>query len=456
MSILGLKEIAPRLFNIFALSLPNGLDFGNLVPVSSWMSEDELGCGLITYDENSKTYALLAMRRREDDVWVVVKERLQISGHSTAKALLEKAVRNGERKEPVPNGNRRHKYLHDLQRRNPSDIFKILSNPVRHSAAWTLNQVYLALPKPDQNFVSDFQTGNFHTRLWELYLLACFREQGLEIFQDHKSPDFHLRNWAGEAFVEAVTANPEKPYNHANSQPVFAPVNPVERQLGEAAFRYAKTLRSKLQKNYHKMPHVIGKPFAIGIADFHAPSSMTWSREALPSYLYGSSAQVEEKDGKAIAINKPAERLMVKGDIPAGLFCDPQNNYLSAVIHSNAGTIAKFNRMGYLAGYQYPGLKIIRTGLIYDKTPGALEGIGFDLDITSEEYSALWPNGEEWSTELEIYHNPNALHPFPMELLPLATHWFEHQGEIVCRAHYENTVLSSVTLLKMDKDELTK
>lgn len=253
--------------------------------------------------------------------------------------------------------------------------------------------------------------------------------------------------------MEAVTANPEIPYNHANAQPVFAPENPVERQLGEAALRYAKTLRSKLQKNYQNMPHVIGKPFALAIADFHSPSSMTWSREALPSYLYGSSAQVEEKEGKAIAVEKSAKFLMVDGDIPAGLFSDPQNNHLSAVIHSNAGTIAKFNRMGFLAGYQYPGSKIIRSGLIYDRTPGALEGIRFDLDITSDEYSALWPNGEEWSIELEIYHNPNATHPLPLDLLPFTTHWFEHEGEIVCQAYYENTILSSVTMLKRGDDK---
>ncbi len=311
----------------------------------------------------------------------------------------------------------------------------------------------LALPKPDQNFVSDFQTGNFHTRLWELYLLACFREQGLEVFQDHKSPDFHIRNHSGEAHIEAVTANPEIPYNHANAQPEFAPEDPIRRQLGNAAARYAKTLRSKLQKNYHEMPHVIGKPFALAIADFHAPSSMTWSREALPSYLYGSSAQVDMQGGKSIATEMPAEFLMVENNIPAGLFRDQNNNHLSAIIHSNAGTISKFNRMGFLTGYRHPRVNIIRSGLIFDRTPGALKGLEFELDITGKEYSNLWSDGEEWSSELEIYHNPNATHLFPFELLPFATHWFESNGEIICKSHYENTILSSVTIIKMsDKD----
>ena len=62
----------------------------------------------------------------------------------------------------------------------------------RHPHAWTLEQLYLALPKPDLNWVSDCQTGHFHTRLWEAQLLASFREQGLLVTQPHESPDFRI------------------------------------------------------------------------------------------------------------------------------------------------------------------------------------------------------------------------------------------------------------------------
>ena len=70
-----------------------------------------------------------------------------------------------------------------MQGREPSEVFKLLARPSHVPAAWALNYLYLALPKPDRNWVSDCQTGNFHTRIWEAQLLASFREQGLLVTQ---------------------------------------------------------------------------------------------------------------------------------------------------------------------------------------------------------------------------------------------------------------------------------
>jgi hypothetical protein len=40
--------------------------------------------------------------------------------------------------------------------------------------------------------------------------------------------------------------------------------------LGTAAMRFAKTIRSKLDKRYDALPRVAGKPFALALADFPA------------------------------------------------------------------------------------------------------------------------------------------------------------------------------------------
>jgi uncharacterized protein DUF6876 len=56
--------------------------------------------------------------------------------------------------------------------------------------------------------------------------------------------------------------------------------------------------------------------------------------------------------------------------------------------------------------------------------------------------------GEMWSVELEVFHNPLAACPLAMDMLPCATHWFEQDGEVVCKAIWAKTVLSSVTELK--------
>jgi hypothetical protein len=140
-----------------------------------------------------------------------------------------------------------------------------------------------------------------------------------------------------------------------------------------------------------------------------------------------------------------------KHGIPAGLFRDPEFAHLSAVIFSNAGTMAKFNRMGFLAGFQPPGLKMIRGGILFDRTPGALDAIPFELEVGSPEYAALWPWGEAWCQELEVYHNPLATHPIPFDLIPGATHWFERDGDVECNTIWANSILSSVTQLRMPK-----
>ncbi len=90
-----------------------------------------------------------------------------------------------------------------------------------------------------------------------------------------------------------------------------------------------------------------------------------------------------------------------------------------------------------------------------NRTPGALRSIPFELDILSDEYEAMWPGGEAWCQELEVYHNPLATHPIHFDLLPGATLWFEKNGEVRCATMWEWTVLSSMTHLLTSKQQKT-
>ena len=363
-------------------------------------------------------------------------------------------MKEGAPPEPMPANTAKRPALWDLQGREPSSLFKLLWQRTHHVAAWLLNQLYLAMPNPDENWAGDFQTGNFHTRMWEALLLACFREQGMLVTQPYRSPDFRIENRFGEiAWIEAVTANAPEWYDHVNAEPTDPPNDLRERFLGAAAERFAKTIRSKLQRNYHCLDHVAGSPFAIALADFHAPGSMVWSREALISYLYGIHAEVIEVDGRPAASAREVHHLLGAARIPAGLFRDDGCAELSAIVFSNACSISKFNRVGVSAGALTKGLRYTRLGELFDRTPGALKGIPFCLDVSSNEYKALWPQRyEPWSAELEVFHNPHASHPLSRSLLPEATHWFDDGRAITCEAHYETSVLSSRTLIQSDSD----
>ncbi len=422
--------LTQREFELYALSLPLGPNFGPLVVQSAWKVEGANSIGVVFQDEQGE-FETLVMRRQVDHRFVVTQRgKAHVDADQATHDVIE-AMRPDAPPEKLPPGQKKRAALVPQTVDGLGDTFKLLVTTMEHyPALMAIGETYLAMPRPDDNFVSDFRTSNFDSRLWELYLLATFREQGVLITQDQPSPDFLIERAGLECYVEAVTANPIEPRTPGFLPPADAPDNHADRLLGPPAVRFAKTLRSKLQREYERLPHVQGKPFALAIADFHAPSSMTWSREALPSYLYGVHPQVAEGPDGAHAIGPAVSVLRGKDSIPAGLFRDPAMAHLSAVIFSNAATISKFNRMGFLAGWRPPGLKMVRYGHLFDRTPGALKSLPFELDVLSNEYAAMWPGGEAWCQELEVYHNPLATHPIHCDLLPGATHWFEENGEI--------------------------
>jgi hypothetical protein len=98
---------------------------------------------------------------------------------------------------------------------------------------------------------------------------------------------------------------------------------------------------------------------------------------------------------------------------------------LSAVLFSNAGTLAKFDRMGVAAGFTAPKHKYLRVGFRLDPDPNAVHGRPFSEEVTAEGYH------EGWADELQMFHNPNAKHPLPKEAFPGITHFMIEDAQIV-------------------------
>lgn len=442
-----MRKIPQWEFDFYALSLPRGHGFGNEPPVGAWGGSDGLACGIVTWNSATKAFGTIVMRRRSDSVWTITGRSDGFGSMDAAIQALKPSLAEGIPPEPVPSGVVGHPPLFDLKDREPSDTFRLLATAARQPAAWALKQLYLALPRPDRNWVSDCQTTNFHTRIWEAQLLVSFREQGLLVEQPFESPDFRIENrLGGEAWVEAVTANAPVPYNHVNAPFAEIPTDREEIFFGSAALRFAKTIGNKLARRYDQLSHVMGKPFILAVADFHASGSMMWSREGLIGYLQGSGATAAEVDGRLQAVPMPAATLLSPAQFPAGLFANDGCAELSAVIFSNACSISKLNRVPISAAGTPAGYRYTRMGEFFDREPGALEGIPFCLDITSDEYRNLWPHRyEPWTAEIEVIHNPFARHPVPLELLPEAQHWFEVDGEWQCSSVYETSILWSQT-----------
>jgi hypothetical protein len=227
----------------------------------------------------------------------------------------------------------------------------------------------------------------------------------------------------------------------------------MEAFFGPASLRYAKTLGNKLARRYDRLTHTSGQPFMIAIADFQAPASMTWSREALIGYLYGEGAEVIEVGGRQQARAVPMAHMLGDANFQTGLFADGRHSELSGVIFSNACAVSKLNRVAVSGRGAPDGFRYTRVGQFFDRNPGALRGIPFCLDVTSKEYRNLWPIGyEPWSAEIEVFHNPFADNPVDFELLPEVTHWFHEDGELVCQSFYETSILWSKTHVQRASD----
>jgi hypothetical protein len=303
----------------------------------------------------------------------------------------------------------------------------------------------------DGNYVQQFQTTGFDARIWELYLFATFVEMGFAIERIHAIPDFSCAGLLGEFCVEAVTVNPTQTKGGGTvaSPPTSTPEEIRIFQKEYMPIKYAGALTSKLAKRYWEKPSVAGKPLLFAIHDFHAPMSMIYTRSALPIYLYGYDWDWSYDKDNTLRIQPrkvASHNWSHKKDIPSGFFNLEGSENISAVVFSNSGTISKFNRMGLLAGFGSGHVKMIRIGTAFNHDPNAVEPLKFKQSVNDPNYRETWTEG------LDIYHNPNALHPIPLELLPGAVHHqLQTSGQMLSTGP-DWQPLGSITLISLQKE----
>lgn len=266
----------------------------------------------------------------------------------------------------------------------------------------------------DGNFVQQFQSSGFDARLWELYLYALFTELGYGFNREHAAPDFHCQGLLGEFFLEATTVNLSAVaplLNDSTRQSYYDHYVPI---------KFGSVLSTKLKKRYWELPHVVGHPLVFAVQDFHAPRSMSWSSSALVEYLYGIR---QRADGSAEIISEPVESYMWEGkEIPSGFFSQPDTENISAVLANPSGTLSKFNRIGFLAGFGDRDIRMRRKGICYRD---ALIPQKFVDEVYSPDYHETWCEG------LSVYHNPRANQPLSTDAIPGAAHHSSRDGRIL-------------------------
>lgn len=322
--------------------------------------------------------------------------------------------------------------------------YRVLAKGKQFEAARNLiSEIANSFIDNDGHFAREFQSVNFHARLWELYLHMYFNHNmNFHVTNQHASPDFELSCFGEKIFVEAATVNPSTDKKRPDAAYSFSPTS-IQRKLRNfMPIKFGSVLLSKLNKKYWEKSHVKGHPLIIAIHDYHNDDSMTWSRTALANYLYGFEAKV--KQGCPI-LKKISKHKWQGKEIKSGFFFQPESKYISGVLFSNQATLTKFNRMGRLGGLGGKQIKIVRISFLFDPDPNAFEPLIQFKDIDESDYE------ESWSEGLVMYHNPNAVFPLNPPCFDDISHVFydKYDGLVGFSKPYD--VLNSITLCFTDK-----
>jgi hypothetical protein len=309
-------------------------------------------------------------------------------------------------------------FAHLVTKERLSPFFRILSSEERYSPARELIEAMMRFYRDtDGNFVEQFQTTAFDARIWELYLYATFTELGYAPVPDLAIPDFLFSGPLGSIGVEATSVNPP---NSSNVTPKV-PDNKVAfiAYLEDCIpIKLARVLRRKLKKKkpYWETAAMKDVPFVIAVQDFHIPGAMRMITSPMTEYVFGVRHTISEGCRR---IERIKEHVWGSSREESGFFRFPNAENVSAVLVNGQGTLPKFNRLGFLAGFGSRRVRMTRTGIARgERNPENPAPEPFSHNVNEPGYTETWVEG------MVVLHNPHArikLHP---DMIPGASHEF--------------------------------
>jgi hypothetical protein len=466
------KPLSRARFNLYAIGTRGSGVAYIAEELSWWASHDERLIAMVSRDKIDNDYSWVMMARDAIGRFRCVNLRVSYASKQRAedglRAMMADTVQTEDLITLGLQGDETNAPIDLLRLPTDADpatlhpyFRELLESPARAPGRAVVKEIGPWLTPNDPHLVQEFQNKGFDQRLWEIYLWAALREFGLDIEQ-LEAPDFRCRKPGVDFTVEATTAAPSAmgPLAvHPEPQGIEETVEFLDDYM---PIKYGSALNSKLNKtnkqglHYWERDESKDKPFLLAIADFHKPAvgvemgSMTYTQSALWQYLYGQRISWEYQEDRLIITPEPiGDHTYGAKTIPSGFYDQPMAENVSAVLFSNAGTIAKFDRMGVAAGFATPNTGYLRMGFRSDPNPDSPMGVQFVDDVTAPGYE------EWWTEEIQVFHNPKAKHPLPFDWLPGAIHHFLEDGLLKSFAPI-GTVLSSYTLILQPKADMGK
>jgi hypothetical protein len=463
------RPMKPARFDLYALGARRSLTRVMSRELTHWSDADEQVLGLVFQDTTDGDYGWILMARDRLGRFRCVDVEASVPSERIAtervRARIARAIAEGD---IVALGHQDDEtnYATDVLAvplgTDPSTLhpfFRILIDvPSRHPSRSVFKEIGPWLAPTDPHFVSEFQFKQFDQRLWEMYLWATFRELRFDVTQP-EAPDFLCKGPGFTFTVEATTVGPSKDGVLANHPDPQTPEEMDEFLAHYMPMKFGSSLKSKLNKkdkdgrSYWDRGGASDKPFLLAVADFHIPGgaaeigSMTYTHSALWPYLYGHRVEWQLIEGQLVVRAVRGNAHAYNGKIvETGFFDLPGAENISAILFSNAGTLAKFDRMGIAAGFEAKGYTYIRRGFRFDPEPNAVHPVPFAERVDLPDYV------EYWADELQVFHNPNAKHLLHGDIFSGVTQHFFKDGQQISMTP-DGCVLASHTIILGTKRE---
>lgn len=400
--------------------------------------------GLLTWDRQDYDFGWVALARDARGRFRAMDMNASRPSAEAAQAELTAAMIRLEREpdEAFHQGDEETPAIDFFEPRAPRDrwhpSFRLLVEDARYSPARELIAAMMRYHEDvDGNFVQQFQTVAFDARIWELYLFALFTELGFARDTEAQVPDFVLDSLSGG--LASRRPRPTRPRT-SQSRPRGRPRGP-RATLNYTPIKLSRALRAKLRRRppYWEAPGMADRPFLLAIQDFHSPGFMRTIIPAATELTFGVRHSLV--DGRRV-IARIGEHRYGDAVQPSALFFQTGVENLSAVLVNPQGTLVKFNRLGFIAGFGDHRVRMRRTGLRrYDDNLADPRPRPFTDEVHAPGYAETWVEGAV------VLHNPNALRPLDPELLVGATHEFLQPDGTIMSLLPNNPPYASQTII---------
>ncbi len=260
-----IKELDKKRFDAFVQTSRSPLlaYFGKEI---SWYSnEDESIIGVVVLDITENDYTSIMLGR--DGVGRFRAFNLQVNFPNCA--VAEKWLANtikwytGLGKKVFPQGDSKKSYelfktSVPIEKQHPYFV-KLNSSDAFIPAKELITNIMLYFRDIDGNFIEQFQTTGFDSRLWELYLYSFFIEAGFDFDRRYEVPDFIINKFGEELAVEAViVGRTDSKHRYLNLPEDFLNRAQSVKDMDEMAIRFGSPLFAysgeKCHRSGNKLP----------------------------------------------------------------------------------------------------------------------------------------------------------------------------------------------------------